>query len=76
MHVMLRAAAVCLFAFCALAQPARAEWLLEQSSHTRHEKAVSLPLALSGFLNQISRPAVSRASVSECENSVWLLILN
>jgi soluble lytic murein transglycosylase-like protein len=54
---MLRAAASCLFALCALAQPARAEWLFEQSSHARHEKASSLPLALSGFLNHISRPA-------------------
>jgi soluble lytic murein transglycosylase-like protein len=59
---MLRAAAVYLFALCTLAQPARAEWLLEQSSHPRHEKALSLPLALGGFLNQISRTATSRAS--------------
>jgi soluble lytic murein transglycosylase-like protein len=60
--VMLRAAAVCLFALSALAQPVRADWLFEQNSHPRHEKALSLPLALSGFLNQISRPAPSRAS--------------
>jgi len=58
---MLRAAAICLFALCALAQPARAEWLFEQSSHPRPEKTVTLRQAL-GFLNQISRPAPSHAS--------------
>jgi soluble lytic murein transglycosylase-like protein len=59
---MLRAAAICLFALAALAQPARAEWLFEQTTHPRSEKALSLPQALGGFLNQISRPAPSRAS--------------
>ena len=59
---MLRAAATCLFALCALAQPARAEWLFEQSLHPRSEKAVTLPQALGGLLNQISRPAPSHAS--------------
>jgi soluble lytic murein transglycosylase-like protein len=59
---MLRAAAVCLFALCVLAYPARAEWLLEQSSRPRPEKALSLPQALGGFFNQISRPAASHAS--------------
>lgn len=57
----LRAAAICLLALCALAQPARTEWLFEQSPHPRPEKALSLPQALGGFLNQISRPADSRA---------------
>jgi soluble lytic murein transglycosylase-like protein len=61
-HVMLRAGAVYLFALCALAQPARAEWLFEQSSHPRPEKASSLPLALGRFLNHINRPAPSHAS--------------
>jgi soluble lytic murein transglycosylase-like protein len=55
--VRLRAAAIRLFVLTALPQPAHAEWLFEQSSHARREKALSLPQALSGFLNQMSRPA-------------------
>jgi soluble lytic murein transglycosylase-like protein len=59
--VMLRAAAVCLFALSALAQPARADWPFKKSSRHRRETAVTLPQAISGFLDQIGRRAPARA---------------
>lgn len=58
--VMLRAAAVCLFALGALAQPARAQWQVEKNSRHRHDAAVALPLALGQFLDQIGGRAPAR----------------
>jgi soluble lytic murein transglycosylase-like protein len=60
--VVLRVAAVCLFALSALAQPARADWPFEQGSRHHREAAVRLAPALGGFLDQIGRGAPSHAS--------------
>jgi soluble lytic murein transglycosylase-like protein len=60
--VVLRVAAVCLFALAALAQPARADWPFEQGSRHHREAAVRLPPTLGGFLDQIGRRAPSHAS--------------
>ncbi len=49
---MLRAAAVCLFAIAALAQPARADWPFEQGRQ-HHREAVKLPTALGNFLDHM-----------------------
>lgn len=50
---MLRAAAICLFALAALAQPARADWPFEQGWQ-HHREVVKLPPALGGFLDHMS----------------------
>jgi soluble lytic murein transglycosylase-like protein len=49
---MLRAAAVCLFALAAVAQPARADWPFEQGWQ-HHREVVKLPTALGNFLDHM-----------------------
>jgi soluble lytic murein transglycosylase-like protein len=59
--LMLRVAAVCLFALSALAQPARADWPFEQGSRHRREAAARSP-SLGELLDQIGRRGPSHAS--------------
>ena len=63
---MLRAAAVCLFALSALAQPARADWPFEQGAQHHRDAAVKLPLALGNFLDHMNGRGPARSSGQPC----------
>jgi soluble lytic murein transglycosylase-like protein len=60
--LMLRVAAVCLFALSALAQPARADWPFEQGSRHPREAVAKLRPGLGELLGQIGRRAPSHPS--------------
>jgi soluble lytic murein transglycosylase-like protein len=60
--LILRVAAVCLFAVSALAQPARADWPFEQASRHPREAAAKLRPGLGELLGQIGRRAPSHPS--------------